>query len=520
MKNWYHCILGQVKGPFSLLEMEKMIEQKEIDTDDLIYCSGEKRWTCVIDRWQFQKAISKSNKVQNMPKKDWVVLKQENIEDNSKNKSLSNYQYLCYSTKEVLQALHKGEIFYSHWIWTHGMKDWKCIRNLPIFNKQIATENAEKASNTKSFNLGEVSDVELYQSVMRAKPSSSLISSLIETGKKVDEAQGPSLTKQFGNLKFGQNKDSDVIRSKSLSHQSIQEEKFSSHLLSSLTGSKNQNRSYLSKGLYIIGIFFVSLCVIGYLLLPSYMNEKLHKKNIPLQYKVLHNGLELHFWIEQYAKSKVLLKIKNDRQQTLTANKFEHHIKLVLDKDGRAILRLDHLELVEGYYTFLGQIDEDKFFSRKFFVGKDKETFTYKLSEFHQIRQQEKQKLETIKRRKIVNVIAKQKQPVPKSVETLYGQVRQLEKGYDRYNKDVTEWRSFYSSWETSFNQLQSSALGYVKEELDLELTRELQIIEQELKVMGEQMDKSIKESHIEGFDLLSPQVAVFLEKMKSNNRF
>ena len=44
MKNWYHCILGQVKGPFSLLQMEQMIEQKEVDVDDLVYCSGEKSW--------------------------------------------------------------------------------------------------------------------------------------------------------------------------------------------------------------------------------------------------------------------------------------------------------------------------------------------------------------------------------------------------------------------------------------------------------------------------------------------
>ena len=62
--------------------------------------------------------------------------------------------------------------------------------------------------------------------------------------------------------------------------------------------------------------------------------------------------------------------------------------------------------------------------------------------------------------------------------------------------------------------------MGYIKEELDLELTKELQIIEQELKIMGKQMDQSVKGNHIEGFDPLSPQVAVFLEKMKSSDRF
>ena len=524
MKNWYHCILGQVKGPFSLLQMEKLIEQEEIDTKDLVYCSGEKKWTCVKDRWQFQKAISNKNKVQNMPKKDWVVLKQENAENTIKSGSLCNYQYLYYSTKEVVQALHSGEISYSHWIWTHGMKDWKCIRKLSIFNKQITPENIEKASNTKHFNLGEVSDVELSQSVMKAKPSSSLISSLMDEMKKLGEAQGSNLTKQFGNLKFeqqsySQNKDHDKVPPKALSHKPFQEKRFSNHLLSSLTVSKTQNRSYLSKGLYIIGIIFVSLGIIGYLSLPLYFtNKDLYKKSIPLQYKTLHNGLEMHFWIKQYANSKVLLKIKNDRQQTLTTNEFEHNIKLVLNQNGHAILRLDHLELAEGYYTFLGQIDEDKVFSRRIFIGNDEKEFAYKLSKFYQVRQQEKEKIEEIKKRKIVSVVAKQ--PIPKSVETLYGQVKQLEKGYDQYNKDVTEWKSFYSSWESSFNQLQSSALGYIKEELDLELTKELQIIEQELKIMGKQMDQSVKGNHIEGFDPLSPQVAVFLEKMKSSDRF
>ena len=524
MKNWYHCILGQVRGPFSLLQMEKMIEQKEIDTDDLIYCSGEKKWTCVKDRWQFQKAILKKDKVQSLPKKDWVVLKQETVDVKVKDKVLCNYQYSYYSTKEVLKALHSGEISYSHWIWAHGMKNWKRIRSLSIFNKQIA-ENTEKASNTKEFNLGAISDVELSQFVMKAKPSSSLISSLIDKESKLSEPEGPNLTKQFGSIKFDQlsssQKNRDMRRVKASSGPLTQEEKFSKHLISSLTMTKDKNHRYLSKGLYMVGtVFFISLCLIGYLLLPSHVNKKLNKKNIPLQYKVLQNGLELHFWIKQSVGGKVLLKIKNDKEQTLTANEFEHNIKLVLDHNGHAVLRLDHLRLVEGYYTFLGQVGEDKVFSRKFFVGNDKKEFAYKLSEFHKVRQQERHKLEKIKRRKVVNVLAEQKQPLPKSVETLYGQARQLEKGYNQYNKDITEWKSFYSSWESSFNQLQSSALGYIKKELDLELTKELQIIEQELKVMGEQMDQSIKESHIEGFDALSPQVAVFLEKMRSNNRF
>ena len=524
MKNWYHCMLGQVKGPFSLLQMEQMIEQKEVDVDDLVYCSGEKSWVCVKDRWQFQKAILKRDKVQDMPKKDWVVLKQENIES-MKNQALCNYQYICYSTEEVLEALHSGEISYSHWIWTHGMKSWKCIRNLPIFNKQIAAKNTEKAL-AKHFNLGAVTDVELFQSVMKAKPSSSFISSLMDMRNKPDEAQGPNLTKQFGNLRLdpflpNRNKTSNMIPSKTSLYKTVQNEKVSHQQISSVKRTKNQDpQHYLNKGFCIIGMAVASLCVISYLLIPSYVNKKLHKKNISLQHKVLNDGLELHFWIKGQAKEQVLLRIKNDKERTLTANEFEHSIKLTLDQKGHAVLRLDHLGLVGGYYTFLGQIGEDKVFRRRFFVGDNQNEFAYKLLKFHKVRQREKQKVEEIKRREIVNVIAEKKQHIPKSVETLYGQVRQLEKGYDKYNKDITSWKSFYSSWESSFYQLQSSALGDIKEELDLELTKELQIIEQELRVMSEQMDQSVQESHIEGFDPLSPQVAVFLEKMKNNNRF
>ena len=526
MKNWYHCTLGQVKGPFSLLQMEKIIEQKEIGLDDLIYQSGEKEWTLVKDRWQFQKAILKRDTVKEMPKKDWVILKQENTDGNAKDKVFSNYQYVCYSTEEVLKALHKGEISYSHWIWTHGMKNWKCIRNLPIFNKQIKqikTENKEKKS--AHLNLGQVTDIELYQSIIKAKPSSALISSLIDMEKKPDEAQGPNLTKQFGNIRFNQsfpsrNRDSDIARSKTSTSQQAQEIEFSNHLISSLTQSKNKGRHILSKGFFIISTIFIFLCVITSLLLPFYTNKRLlHKdiKNIPLQYEVLHNGLELHFWIKPYAKSTVQLKIKNEKEQTLTANDFEHNIKLVLDQNGKAVLRLDHLGLVDGYYTLLGQIGENKVFSRKFFVGNNKHEFAYKLSNFHQVRQQEKEKIEEIKRRKIAHVISR---PLPKGMKALYGQARELEKGYDKYHQDVTGWRSFYSSWESSFGQLQSSALGYIKEELDLDLTKKLQVIEEELKVMGEQLDQSVKESHIEDFDPLSPQVAVFLKKMRSNNKF
>ena len=524
MQNWYHCILGQVKGPFSLLQMEKMIEQKEIGLDDLIYQSGEKGWTLVKDRWQFQKAIAKRDPVNEMPRKDWVVLKQENTGDNAKNKIPCNYQYICYSTEEVLEALHRGEISYSQWIWTHGMKNWKCIRNLPVFNKQIKTENKERKSNTK--NLGQITDIELYQSIIKAKPSSTLISSLIDTEKKPNEAQGPNLTRQFGNLKFSpssSSRDSGMTHPKNSINQQVKEIAPSNHLISSLTQPKNKGRRILSKGFFIISTILIFLCVITSLLLPFYTNKKsLNKdiKSIPLQYEVLHNGLELHFWIKQYSKATLQLKIKNEKKQTLTANDFEHNLKLILDQDGRAVLRLDHLGLVEGYYTLLGQIDEDKFFNRKFFVGKNKQKFTHKLVEFHQVRQQEKEKVEEIKRRKIVHVISKKTQPIPRGMTALYGQVRKLEKGYDKYHQDATRWKNFYSSWESSFNQLQSSALGHIKEELDLELTKELQILEEELKVMGEEMDQSVKESYIGGFDPLSPQVAVFLEKMKSNNKF
>ena len=524
MKNWYHCILGQVKGPFSLLQMEKMVEQKKIDVDDLVYCSGEKKWTCVKDRWQFQKAILKRNRVQDMPKKDWVILKPENV-DSIENKGLCNYQYICYSKEEVLKALHRGEISYSHWIWTHGMKSWKCIRNLPLFNKQVAVKNAEKTSNVNQFNLGAVSDIELSHSVVKAKPASALTPFLIDVKQKPIEAQGPDLTKQFGNLKLDhffskQNKTPNRKHLETLLHESAQKEKFSKHLVSSLTKEKNNRHSYLNKGICVAGIIITSLCMTIYFLLPSYVDKKIHRKSIPLQYEVLHNGLELHFWVKEYADSNINLRIRNDKEKTLTANDFEYNIKLVLNQSGHAVLRLDHLDLVEGYYTFLGQIDDDKEFHRKFFVGSSQQEFAYKLSEFHKTRQEERQKVEEIKRREIVNVISETTQPVSKGMKTLYGQVRQLEKGYDKYNKDIKGWKNFYSSWESSFHQLQSSALGSIKEELDLELTKELQTIEQELKVMSQQMDQSVKESHIEGFDLLSPQVAVFLEKMKSNTRF
>ena len=527
MKNWYHCILGQVKGPFSLLQMEKMIEQREIGLDDLIYQSGEKEWTFVKNRWQFQKAILKRNSTNAMPKKDWVVLKQKNTSGGIEHSDLCNYQYIHCSTEEVLEALHGGEITYSHWIWTYGMKSWKCIRNLPVFNKHIRVDDKKKKSDIKPLNLGPVTDIELYQSIMKAKPPSELISSLIDMEKKPNEAHGPNLTKQFGNLKFDpyfskQNKSINSIRSKTLSHKTTQQGTFLNHV-SSLSQSKNKNHRIMNKNFFIASIAFIFLCISADFLFPYYMNEKLHKsvKNISLQYEVLHNGLELHFWIRQYAKEKVLLKIENDKKKTLTANEFEYNIKLVLDQNGHAVLRLDHLGLAEGYYTFLGKIDENKVFHRRFFVGNNPQEFSYKLSKFHQTRQLEKQKLEKIRKKEIMNVIAEKKQPVlPQSVETLYGHIRQLEKGYDKYNNDLTEWKSFYSSWESSFNQLQPSALGYIKEELDMELTNELQVIKQELKIMGEQMDRSIKESHKEGFDPLSPQVAVFLEKMKDNNRF
>ena len=523
MKNWYHCMLGQVKGPFSLLQMEKLIEQKKIDFDDLIYQSGEKGWTLVKERWQFQKAILKRKTTKEMPKKDWVVLKQENNKD-IEDKDICNYQYMYYSTEKVLKALHAGELSYSHWIWTYGMKDWKCIRNLPVFSKQMKVHNKKQLKNPNSLKLGPVTDVELYQSVMKAKPSSALISSLIDIEKKPNEAQGPNLTKQFGRLKFEQTSSSydNKIHLKSSLNQKVQGIRPPDLIVSTLTQTKNKGH-LLNKGSFIVSITFMLLCVFTYLFFPS-LNTKLNKdiKNISLQYEVLHNGLELHFWIKQYAQAKVLLKIKNDKKQTLTANEFEHNIKLILDQHGHAVLRLDHLGLTDGYYSFLGQIDEDKIFRRRFFVGNNEQKFAYKLLEFQKARQQEKQKLEEIKRREIVNVIAGKEQQliIPDSVEALYGQVRQLEKGYNKYNKNITKWRNFYSSWESSFNQLQSSALGYIKKELDLELIKELQTIEQELKVMGEQMDQSIKESHIEGFDPLSPQVAVFLEKMKINNRF
>ena len=222
---------------------------------------------------------------------------------------------------------------------------------------------------------------------MKAKPSSSFISSLMDMRNKPDEAQGPNLTKQFGNLRLdpflpNRNKTSNMIPSKTSLYKTVQNEKVSHQQISSVKRTKNQDpQHYLNKGFCIIGMAVASLCVISYLLIPSYVNKKLHKKNISLQHKVLNDGLELHFWIKGQAKEQVLLKIKNDKERTLTANEFEHSIKLTLDQKGHAVLRLDHLGLVGGYYTFLGQIGEDKVFRRRFFVGDNQNEFAYKLFE-------------------------------------------------------------------------------------------------------------------------------------------
>lgn len=528
MKNWYYCILGQVKGPFSLLQIEDKIKQREINPDDLIYQSGEKKWTLVKDRWQFQKLISKKNtENKKVPKKDWVILKQENT------KSISDiaFQYHYYSTKEVLKALHTGNISYSDWIWTEGMQSWKCIRDMALF--KIRADSHKNNTDKKTLDLGELTDSELRQSIIKAKPPSSSISSLIDMEEKPIEAQGPNLAQQFGNLKFPQihsHKKHHIRAYKSHSTFAMSpviQAKTSNNIVFSLNHSKTKNqirKSILSKR-YFTGISIFLLIVtasITFFATKPTEYRKLHKhtSNISLQYEVLHNGLELHFWIKEYAGKTIQLKIKNEKQQSLTANDFEQDIKIHLNKHGQAVLRLDHLDLAEGYYRFSGHLDETNSFSYRFFIGRNRDEFAHKLSEFLKLRQYEKRKVEDIKRRKITSVISKKTQRIPKSMTNFYGQVRQLEKGYYKYRQNLTKWKTFYSSWENSFNDFQSNALGYIKQQLDLELIEELQAIEQNLKVMGERMDQSVKESNVEGVVPLSPQVAVFLEKLKNNQSF
>ena len=527
MKNWYHCILGQVKGPFSLSQIEDKIKQEEMSPDDLIYKFGEKEWTLVKDRWQFQKAILEK-KITNkeMPKQDWVVLKQEDTKSIT-NKDFSPFQYNYYSTQEILKNLHNGRISYSDWIWKEGMKNWKCIRDLSLFKTKA--DNNKNDTDKRPLDLGDLTDSELRQSIIKAKPASSLISSVIDTEEKPNEAQGPNLVQQFGNLKFPQAhsyKKSHIKTHKAYSKSSVNQTiqaRTSDHLMFSLNHSnvKNLSRQNISRKRFftIISISFLIITIFVILSTIGPANsKKSHKNNdgISLQYKVLHYGLELHFWIRDYAKKTIRLKIKNEKQQSLTANDFEQDIKIQLDKDGQAVLRLDHFNLVEGYYRFSGYLGKTSFFNHKFFVGHDEHKFAHKLSEFHKLRQYEKRKVENIKKRKITSVVLKKKQRIPKSMKNLYGQVRQLEKGYHKYSQNLTEWQAFYSSWENSFNNFQSNALGYVKQRLDLDLMEELQTIEQDLKIMGEHMDQSVKKSNIKGFAPLSPQVAVFLEKVKN----
>ncbi len=476
MKNWYTTNLGKVEGPFSLSQIELKIQQKEIYPEDLIYRSGEKEWIPIKDRWQFQKIILRSRISHNkdIPKKDWTVYQKY-----LKQKATSPlaFQYASYSTKEVIKALHKGEISYSDWIWTEGMKEWQMIRHLPQFNHFISHKFKK---HKKPVDLGQVSDTELRQSVVQAKPPSSIISSLIDT-ERPSEVTSSNLAKQFVDLRF-------------------------------------YNKTPLRKNKIVMSL--ASLFIIVGLVMLSFFTDSsqqvqklLSEKPFILEYNVLHNGLEIHFQSRQQTEETIQLKIKNKENQILSTNNFERNVLIRLDKNGQAILRLDHLSLPEGYYYFSGQIAEASF-SHSFFIGEDKDNFAYNLSEFRRIRQEEKKKLENIKKK----VMAKTIPRIPKGMKSFYGQIRELEKGYDRYHKSIEEWRIFYSSWEEALHEIDS--LDLEKQSLDIGLVQELQNIEQDLKMMSQNMDQSIKEQNLKEFSLLSPQVAVFLEKVKNQQSF
>ena len=539
IKVWHTLAFGQVKGPFSLSEIEDRVKDGSIQPQDLIYRSGEKKWLPVKDRWQFQKSIAQKRTSQ-IPKKDWTVLKKTNAK--ALGQSPEVFQYKPYSLEEIREALHQGVVSYSDWAWTNGMKGWQCIRSLSLFqNKQKGPVFVQKTTEKKrakklQTDLGQVTDSELLQSVAEAQPASRLTASLMGREEKPVEAQGPNLAKSFGNIHFDHHSPHHISKTKQKPPPQTESLNIGR---SSLNNTKNEEiPSYplLQKHLekrrrgfpfkkvvarsLMIGFAIVLSCFVTLLFVESVTVKKpqtLLPKALSFEYDVLSNGRELQFWLKNHPQEKIQLKISSVKHQILSTNDFQKEIQIHLNENGKAVLRLDHWDLAEGYYRFSCHVEQAPPLRRRFFVGKDESLFTQHLASFHQQRQLEKIKIENIKNRRILRVVSSKK-AIPQSMKKLYGQVRTLEKGYTRYRQDVAQWTSFYSSWEKSFQQLQTDGLGNIKEQLNLDLSKELHIIEKNLQTMGEKMDQAIKDN-IENKDmnLLSPQVAVFLEKIKKN---
>lgn len=543
MKVWFTSAFGQIEGPFALSQIEDKIQKGQIQSSDLIYRSGEKKWQPVKNWKIFQNSILKSKTTsRSVPKKDWIVAtlmqpSQGSLCSNRANQTPVNFEYKAYSQKEIKASLHQGVIGYSDWVWTEGMKDWKPIRDLPLFQGRRRKKKVLKKS---APDLGQVTDLELLQSVVKAKPSSYLIDALIGKEKKPDEAQGPDLARQFGNFKFDESStcisDTSFDKKsvyKKTSHEGISLKKIAKNRGPTQNTYALEQDSLKPKGFYQKSANYFwrgSLAILGFVTMTLvFVNafyvkrgyEPLQKETWPLRYDVLNNGRELQFWVKEYFNEKMYLTFTNVKGQTLNANDFRRKVQVQLDKNGKAVLRLDHWGLAEGYYRFTGNMGGDRPFDYQFFVGGDRTLFAEQLIAFKQQRELEKMKIEDIKNKKSLRSAAQHKKQLPDGMKNFYGLVRNLEKGYGQYRQDVRQWKSFYHSWENSFHQFQVNAVSSAEEHLDLTLMRELKTIQKELKLMGEKMDQFVaNDANENDVMLLSPQVAVFLEKVKNHRKF
>ena len=147
---WYVQKKGKAEGPLTEEVLKKAIQRGDIGPFDLVYKDGESKWRPVAEVSAFHGDLQKETQVRPSAEVLWVLLLRQ--------KKAKNFKTIGpLKTHEVKAKLKSGEVSWSDFAWTDGMKEWYRLTALEVFHQvteqDVEVHHAPAASYSSDENL-------------------------------------------------------------------------------------------------------------------------------------------------------------------------------------------------------------------------------------------------------------------------------------------------------------------------------------------------------------------------------
>ncbi len=158
MSTYYVATNGQQQGPYTIAEIQSLLESQKLNWHDYIYDDRIEDWVLLMEysdftdlfNRSFENPIKKSNRTENdidpLKSRIWFVLKQNN-------------NYGPFSKTELIQMLQSDTLQEYDFIWHEKMQSWKRLAEVSEFSvdeirniyKKISTEKAPDSEVKNAF---------------------------------------------------------------------------------------------------------------------------------------------------------------------------------------------------------------------------------------------------------------------------------------------------------------------------------------------------------------------------------